>query len=372
MTQREYQEVHELLKALCAIPAPSHFEQARAEYCCNYLQKAGFGQAFIDEALNVICPWNCENSDRITVFAAHTDTVFPDTEPMPYYECDGKACCPGVGDDTASLAVMLVAAKHWKEQGVVPEQGIVFVCNSCEEGLGNLKGIRALMARYAGRVARLITFDSTLDIMVTGCVGSHRYRVKVETEGGHSFNRFGNENAIANLAAIIQKIYAIEVPVIGDSKTTYNVGTIEGGTSVNTIAQSAEMLCEYRSDNADCLQEMQRKFEAIFEEAQKPGVQVQVTKVGDRPCARGVQEDALQKLICRCRQVIAEKIPDPIRYHTGSTDCNIPMSLGIPAVAVGVYRGDQSHTRQEWVELESLRTGLDIAVDLIGAFLFAQ
>ena len=362
-------EVHSLLKELCAIPAPSHHEEKRAEYCKTYFDKLGFDKVYIDDAKNVVCEWNCEGSNQLTVFAAHTDTVFPDTEPMPYYEKDGKAYCPGVGDDTGSLAVMMVAAKHLKSLGKTPKNGILFVCNSCEEGLGNLKGTRELMKNYAGRIATFISFDSDIDVIHDSCVGSHRYEVEVLTEGGHSFGSFGNENAIANLAKIIARIYEIDVPKLEGTKTTYNVGIIEGGTSVNTIAQSAKMLCEYRSDNVDCLEYMKEHFEAIFKEAENDQVKLNITLVGDRPCSKMKDPTAQVALSDACKRISEKHIGRSVTSNSASTDCNVPLSLGIPAVAVGVWIGDGCHTREEWIEIESLKTGLKIAIELMESYL---
>lgn len=363
------EEVYSLLKEMCAIPAPSHHEEKRAEYCKAYFDKLGFDKVYIDEALNVVCEWNCEGSNAITVFAAHTDTVFPDTEPMPFYEKDGKAYCPGVCDDTASVAVLMVAAKHLKSLGNAPKNGLLFVANSCEEGLGNLKGTRELMKNYEGRISTFISFDSDLDVIHDSCVGSHRYEVEVLTEGGHSFGAFGNENAIANLAKIATKIYEIEVPTPEGTKTTYNVGTIEGGTSVNTIAQSAKMLCEYRSDNVDCLEYMKARFEAIFKEVENEKVKVNVTLVGDRPCARMQDPTAQINLSNACKAISEKQIGVPVTSVSASTDCNVPLSLGIPSVAVGVWKGHGCHTREEYLEIESLKPGLKVAIDLMESFL---
>ena len=133
-------------------------------------------------------------------------------------------------------------AKFFLENNICPKNGIMFVCNSCEEGLGNLKGTRQLFKDYEGKISKFITFDSSLNNLYNRCVGSHRYEVTVETEGGHSFNAFGNDNAIEKLSEIVSEIYKIEIPLKEGAKTTYNVGTISGGTSINTIAQSATIM----------------------------------------------------------------------------------------------------------------------------------
>lgn len=362
-------EIYDILKALCAIPAPSHYEDERALWCKNYLLEAGFEKVYIDEAKNTICEYGCESSNEITVFAAHTDTVFPDTTPMPFYEKDGKAYNPGIGDDTASVAVLLYAAKKILKEGISSKNGVMFVLNSCEEGLGNLKGTRALFDTYKNRIKRFITFDSNYDTFVTSCVGSHRYEVEVTTAGGHSFNAFGNKNAIAALSEIVSDIYKIDLPKKENEKTTYNVGTIEGGTSVNTIAQSAKMLCEYRSSDVECLKIMKEKFLGIFEKHNTDDVNVKVTVVGERPCAEGVDQNELDKLIAECDELYKGILGVEIVKNSGSTDCNIPLSLGIPAIAVGSYYGEKTHTREEWIEIESLGKGYELALALIKKYL---
>ncbi len=356
-------QMYQMLKELCGIPAPSHFEHKRAEYCKNWLENIGAEGVYIDEALNVIFPLNCDGSDEITTFVAHTDTVFPDMEPMPYFDDGERIHCPGVSDDTASVVVLLMMAKFFVENRIVPQKGIMFVCNSCEEGLGNLKGTRQLFNDYKGRIDKFISFDSNLNVVADRCVGSHRYEVEVLTEGGHSYGAFGNNNAIAKLSEMITKMYEIEVPNKAGTRTTYNVGTISGGTSVNTIAQNAKMLCEYRSDDKECLEIMQNKFETIFESACLEKVKVNVKKVGDRPCSN-IESEKIETLKGAIVPVIEEVIGEKVSFNSSSTDCNIPLSLGVPALCVGVNMHEGMHTREEWVDKVSLSLGLEVAIKL--------
>ncbi len=356
--------LYQTLKELCLISAPSHHEEKRAEYCREWLEKNGCKDVYIDSALNVIFPLNVENSDSITVYAAHTDTVFPDLEPLPYREEDGKIFCPGVGDDTASVCVLMMGAKYCVENNFHKDGGILFVMNSCEEGLGNLKGTRQLFKDYKGRVKQFVTLDSNINAMANVSVGSHRYKVDVKTPGGHSYGAFGNKNAIVELSKIAAKIYEIEVPVREESKTTYNVGTIEGGTSVNTIAENASMLCEYRSTNRECLEIMRQSFEKIFAEADRDDVKVSVEKVGDRPCAdidKSLQDCFTEKM----KAVIESVIKKELRVGSSSTDCNIPLSMGIPSLAIGVRAGGGVHTRDEWIEKDSIIKGMEIFLNVL-------
>lgn len=360
-----FNEVLDIIRDLCRIPAPSHDESERARFCKAYLDEMGCEGVYIDGADNVIFPYFCNVYDNITVFAAHTDTVFPDTEPYPYSEDKEKIYCPGVGDNTASVAVLMAVAKYFTEKKIKPSCGVLFVLNSCEEGLGNLKGTRALFDAFGHRIKRFVSFDCfSLNAVNNSCVGSHRYEVEVKTEGGHSFEDFGKKNAIGALSEIIGEIYRIDVPKDGNSVTTYNVGTIEGGTSVNTIAQSARMLCEYRSDSAVCLETMRKKFYDIFESANNDKVTVEVKKIGDRPCESGVDAESQGVLAGLCKGIMESVTGREVTLSPASTDCNVPLSMGIPAVCIGVYNGGGQHTRQEHMEKASLIPGLEIALEV--------
>ena len=358
------QEAYDLLLELAQIPAPSNHEQKRAAFCKEWLEKQGAQGVYIDEALNVVWPVGCEGKKPIAVFLAHSDVVFPDTSPLPLRVENGRIYCPGIGDDTADVAALLMAAKYIAENRLISKEwGVLLVVNSGEEGLGNLKGAKKIIADYGSRIREFISFDDHDCCGVNRAVGSRRYRVEFDTEGGHSYGAFGNRNAIACLASMIDSLYSMKVPAKG--KTTYNVGTISGGTSVNTIAQHAEMLYEFRSDERESLDIMERHFRAAVEFYRAKGITVTVTQVGDRPCSGDVDEQKLAELMERASAVSLRHFGKEITFGPGSTDCNVPLSLGIPAVCVGCYCGGGSHTREEYVETDSLLPGLKAAFDLI-------
>ena len=185
----------------------------------------------------------------------------------------------------------------------------------------------------------------------------------MKTQGGHSLNDFGRPNAIACLAEIIHSLYQVQVPQKG--RTTYNVGTISGGTSVNTIAQDAQMLYEFRSDERESLNIMQEKLDRILAEYREKGMDISCEVVGDRPCSGDVDAAALQQLSDRAAQ--AAKMwfsEEPVRL-AASTDCNIPLSLGIPAICIGCLYGEGEHTREERVQISSLLPGLKLCYQLV-------
>ena len=357
-------EARNLLIELAQIPAPSHYEQKRAEFCARWLREQGADGVFVDDTFNVVYPIGCTEFNDLYVFIAHSDVVFPDTTPLPLTVTEDRILCPGVGDDTANVVALMMAAKYIARNQLIPKDcGILLIINSCEEGLGNLKGCREIMKNYGHRIREFITFDGYARSIMNRAVGSRRYQICVETEGGHSYSKFGNRNAIAELANIIASLYAIAVPKSG--KTTFNVGTISGGTSVNTIAQYAEMLYEFRSDEKEGLEYMEKAFRNVIHTAEETGLSVTVTQVGDRPCSGVVNPVVQNALTTRAMETVSTYFGISPALCSGSTDCNIPLSMGIPAVCVSCIDGAGAHTRGEYILLDSQRPGLSVALSLI-------
>ena len=360
------EDTYKLLGDLVAIPAPSHHEEQRAEYVKKWLEDLGAEGVYIDSAKNTVYPLLVGGGDDIVVFEAHTDTVFPDTTPFELRSDGTNFYAPGVGDDTCSLAIMLTVIRYIIQNNVKPKRSILFVANSCEEGLGNLKGTKQLLYDYNRRVRELYTFDGKYPAVCDTCVGSHCYEVVCRTIGGHSFGAFGNPNAIHELSKLITALYSIEIPKKEGTKTTYNVGTIEGGTSVNTIAQSVKMLYEYRSDDVECLEFMKQAFEEKLAEARAEGkAEFDVNVVGIRPCGLDVDEQVFAAMKRLVENTMERHTGSTAKYHSGSTDCNVPRSLGIPALCPGVYQGGGAHTREDYVSIASIAIGLKIAADII-------
>lgn len=358
-------EMRQLLITLAAIPAPSNKEEKRAAFVKEWLEKQGAAGVYIDEACNVIYPVGVKEDNPLVVYMAHMDVVFPDETPLPVVVEEGKIKAPGVGDDTANLCGLLFTAKYIAQKRLLPKDGVgmLIVANSGEEGLGNLRGSKQICKAFGSRIKEFVSFDGYYQGGCVDAVGSKRYRVEIKTEGGHSYGSFGNRNAIAYMASLIDSLYSMKVPTKG--RTTYNVGTIQGGTSVNTIAQQAEMLYEFRSDSREDLEVMEGHFQAAVEYYRTKGITVNVEVLGERPCSGDVDEAEKQRLLERSKEILKKYTGLEPKFRPGSTDCNIPLSMGIPAVCYGVVDGAGAHTREEYVLEESLMPGYKIAFESV-------
>lgn len=354
------QELKDLIITLAQIPSPTGKEKKKAEYIKDWLQRQGAVGVWTDQTGNVCWQWG-KGKEHLTVFMAHMDTVFAESVELNVREKEGKLYCPGIGDNTANLACMLMAAKAAAQSGNEPAYPVLFAATTGEEGLGNLKGSRELFGTFGESVDQVICFDLYREAITCQAVGSVRYEISVNTKGGHSYNDFGNTSAIAAAADLIHRLYQTEVPQ--KAKTTYNVGTIRGGTTVNSIASEAVFTYEFRSIDRNCLEEMEMGFRRTLNEMQLPGVSVSVKEIGRRPCNGNVREERLEALTKAHEEILRRHTKTEVQRIPYSTDANIPLSMGIPAVNIGTISGGALHTEEEYIEQDSINEGLLIALE---------
>ena len=348
-----------LLRTLTEIPAPTGQEERRGAFCRQWLEAAGCAGVYTDGAGNVIYPHRCGGRHDAIVVMAHLDTVFPDRTITVREEGD-RLYAPGIGDDTANLAALLLAARYMARHDCdVP---VWFVADVGEEGEGDLRGCRQFFADHPN-IREFIGLDGQFGHYTVCPIGSRRYRVTVRTPGGHSFHDFGTPNAIERLSGLIQDLYRHPVPT--RARTTCNVGKITGGTSVNSIAQEAEMLWEFRSEAMDCLEEMEAAFRSAVDRCRAGGVTVEVEPIGVRPCMGTVDPVRQEALWQRCREALAHHYDAPPVPESGSTDANIPWSLGIPSCTVGCVDTGGAHTREEWINARQAPDGLAFLLRLV-------
>lgn len=368
---KEHQlEAEELLETLGKIPAPTRKEDRRALFCREWFLKHGGENVWIDDAKNVICAWRTDECEELVVFAAHTDVVFADENELPMKREGNILYAPGIGDDTANLVNLMMGAEFIMEHHLKTSKGILFVANACEEGMGNLDGCKEIFKTYGKRIREFYSFDGYMSQCTSFPVGSHRYRITARVKGGHSYLNFGEDNAIAILGELIHEMYRTEVPV--EDKTTYNVGYMQGGTTVNSLAQEAYMLYEYRSPSEKCLKIMKEKLDCLIGRFLEKGKNITVELLGVRPGKGIFPEGALEAWTEENIRIIRKFYDGPMDLQPYSTDSNIPLSMGILANTIGTIKGGAAHTREEWVDLDSQKAGMRIVLELMGKYIIQE
>lgn len=362
----EHERIVKDVITLTEIPAPPFGEERRAAAYLGMLRDHGLEEVEQDEIGNVMGLRRGFGNGGILVVAAHLDTVFPAGTDVRVRREGSRLYAPGISDDTWSLAVNLGFIRALDAAGIRTRDDILFVGDVGEEGLGDLRGVRHLFARsrHRDRIRAFLTVDSPeVDRIVAGGVGSRRYRVTFRGPGGHSYAAFGLVNPMYAMAEAARALAAVEVPK--SPPTTHCVSIVSGGTSINAIPNAVTMEVDLRSASAAELDRLDARFLAIVDEAVAAEnsarsinagvITAEVQRVGDRPAGETPAGAPIREFAAAA--VAAEGYTP--RFEFSSTDANVPMSLGIPALKVGAGgRGGRAHSLEEWLDVapeESLR-----------------
>jgi acetylornithine deacetylase/succinyl-diaminopimelate desuccinylase-like protein len=339
---------------ICQIPSPTFDEGERAAYVHARYEALGLKDVAIDAAGNVRGRRPGAGSGPSVAVVTHTDTVFPRGTDLTVKRQQGRLAAPGLGDNSLSIASALGIVEALDAAGVATDGDLYFAATTCEEGLGDLKGMRAYMEDVRDRIGAVVIVDGlTPGRIVHEAVGSRRYKVTYTARGGHSWNHFPAPSAVHILCRAVADISRVEVPKT--PKTTYNVGVIHGGTTVNTIACAAEMLLDMRSVDMRCLADLERSALAIIERQAKDGEgQATLELVGDRPAGVIPADHPLVQL---CTSIY-QTFDITTSSKAASTEANVPLSMGIPAVCLSVTPGENEHRLDEFIETAPLATGL--------------
>ncbi|HEY7809771.1 MAG TPA: M20/M25/M40 family metallo-hydrolase [Allosphingosinicella sp.] len=346
--------------ALTEIPAPPFKEAARAKAYADMFRARGLSDVEIDEAGNVLGLRKGTVAGPILIVSAHLDTVFPEGTNVKVRGEGDTLHAPGVGDDSSGLATQLALIDALNAAAIRTASDILFVGTVGEEGLGDLRGVRYLFnsGKYKGRAKAFLSLDGGgMDSMVTGGAGSRRYRVTFKGPGGHSYGAFGIVNPMAALASAVTELYALKVPA--SPKTTYSTSVVGGGTSVNAIPEDVWLEVDMRSESAAELAKLEASFLAGVERAvaaentarstREGKVSAEPKLIGDRPAGQTPESADVVRLASAAYK--AEGIP--LKYASASTDANLPISLGIPAVTLSrVSRNARAHSPDEWIGIE--------------------
>ena len=342
---------------MCQIPAPSYEEGEKAEYVRKKMEDAGLEDVHIDEVGNVLGTWSGTGNGPRIIIAGHTDTVFPRKTDLTLKKEGERYSCPGIGDDTRAVAELLSLARALNATGIRGEGDIVFCANVCEEGLGDLRGTKHVFGDKANHYDGFISIDDkNTSGIIYQAVGSERYLVTFHGTGGHSFTGFGIPNPIHAMGRAIGKISDFHTPK--NPKTTFSVGVVNGGTSVNVIAAECSMLIDMRSVDGEELARLSEKLHQAVEEAVKEEnarwedkenpVTVTFEQKGKRPAGTQEKSCRIVQAVNAANQALGM---ETLYIGAASTDSNIPISLGIPAVTVGWGgKGGGEHTIHEWYE----------------------
>jgi len=371
----QYDQVIADLIRITETPAPPFKEQARAQLFAAMLRDAGLADVTIDAEGNVLALRPGTADGPVFVVSAHLDTVFPEGTPIKVTREGDRLIAPGIGDDSLGLASILAWVRLLNANGVDTRQPILFVGTVGEEGQGDLRGVRYLFTKgeYAGRIAGFLSIDNAdAGRVVNAAVGSRRYRLAFRGPGGHSYGAFGIVNPMAAMAETVTGLYAINVPT--DPKTTYAASVVSGGTSVNSIPDEILLEVDMRSSDPAALAQLEQAMLAAAEAAVAGenaarstiagGVTLDPRLIGDRPAGSTPADHPLVRDAIASSQA-AGFTP---RLDASSTDANIPMSLGIPALTIGTGAGGgRTHSLGEYLEAgrERFIAGLSVGLGVI-------
>ncbi len=349
--------VRELI-TLTEIPAPPFKETKRAAAYLEMLREAKLADVETDAEGNVMGIRTGTGSGPMLAVLAHLDTVFPEGTDVKAKLEGTKLHAPGVGDDTSALALMLSVVRAMDAAKVQTPGDILFVGNVGEEGEGDLRGVKYLLqkGKYKDRIKRFISIDGgSQDGIVNGGLGSLRYRVTFKGPGGHSYGAFGLVSPAFAMGDAMARLSKLQVPSL--PRTTFNVGVVGGGTSVNSIPTDMFMLVDMRSESPGELKQVDDAFQRVVREAVDEENKVRSTAegkivadvklIGDRPSGT----TPTSTYLVQAAASVARVYGFTPTFEIGSTDANVPIAMGIPAITIGRGAGGRSHSMDEWIDV---------------------
>ena len=361
------QRLLDLAVTVQQIPAPTFAEGQRAAFIREQFSNEGLCDVAIDEVSNVYGRLPGAGFAPPLVVSAHLDTVFPASTGLAVTRTPERIYGPGIGDNSLGVAGLLGLVWALRRKQTILPGDVWLVANTGEEGLGDLGGMRAVVERFGERVlAYLILEGMALGHIYHRALAVRRYSITLRTAGGHAWVDYGKPSAVHELAALITRLAALPIPT--RPRASLNVGVIEGGTTVNTIAAEARLDLDLRSESARTLSELVSQMERLVQAANRPGLQAAAEMIGLRPSGRIPASHPLVRLAERC---LIEQGLRP-NLTIGSTDANLPLSLGLPALCLGLSTGGGAHTVDEYVNLAPLNQGMEQLLAVVeGALLSA-
>jgi acetylornithine deacetylase/succinyl-diaminopimelate desuccinylase-like protein len=349
----------DLIVSIQQIASPTFLEERRASFVEAQFRALGLVDVAQDVLHNVFArlPGTGDGTSPPLVVSAHTDTVFPAETDLSVKRNGRYLYGPGIGDNSTGVAGLILTAQALLERQLAPPVDVWFVANVCEEGLGDLRGMYAVVDRFGPEAAYIVVEGGLFGQISHQAIGASRFQITVTGPGGHSWGSFGAPSAIHILARIVTAVDQISVPAT--PRTTYNVGTISGGTSINAIAQSASLQLDLRSEEVAALNKLVAEVEQIVQKVarsvQRQGVTIDMAQIGRRPAGAISRNDPLVALAAAALQHVGW---DRVTFIKGSTDANVPLSRGITAVCIGLTESANAHRTDEYIDPVHLPDGL--------------
>lgn len=342
------------------IPAPTFEERNRAEFVCKMFASEGLRDVSVDELGNVFGCLKAKNKRKPLIVSAHLDTVFPRETNLNARREGGKVHGPGIGDNSFGVAALIGLNWMLRERNINLRGDVWFVANVCEEGLGDLRGMKAVVDRFGADILSYLVLEGlALGHVYHRAVGVKRYRVTARTSGGHSWSDYGKPSAVHELSKLVVQLAALNLPK--EPRTTINVGKISGGTSVNVIASEATLDLDLRSEEQESLAELVSAAEKLIHDANKLDVSVEAEAIGQRPAG---EMPANHPLVILAKDCLREQGLEA-GLISGSTDANVPLSRGYPAIVLGVTTGGNAHTTQEYINTAPVKQGMEQLVTFL-------
>jgi tripeptide aminopeptidase len=354
----------ELAIQIQQVPAPTFEEKPRAEFVRKRFVEEGLKDVVLDSVDNVYGRWTGDHGPdkkvKPLIVSAHMDTVFPSETSLHVTRDDERVYGPGIGDNSLGVAALFGMVWMIRERRIRLHHDVWFVANVCEEGLGDLRGMKAVVEQFGENVkAYLVIEGLSFGHVYNRAIGVKRYRVTVKTAGGHSWSDYGRPSAVHEAAKLITDITSLSIPVM--PRTTLNIGRISGGTGINVLASEATFELDMRSESTEILNSLVSQVERLIRNANKEGVKIEPAVIGERPAGEIASDHPLIKLAVECLREQGIKA----ELTCGSTDANIPLSRGLPATVLGVTTGDGAHTVHEFIDVGHVEKGMEQLVRFV-------
>lgn len=352
VASRYIEPIAERTTLLTQVSSPTGDEAARAKLLSDILAEEAYESVAVDELSDVTARIAGADRSKTLLLAAHIDTVFPHSADATVKREGNRLHAPGVGDNTISVAAVTLVKRLFDELAIVPEVDILVTGNVGEEGLGDLRGMRAVVDAHPEIGGAIALEGHSLGSVTHVGVGSRRLEVTFNGPGGHSWGAFGRPSAIHAAANAVSRLDGIDLPT--DPKTTLNVGIFEGGISVNTIAPQARLVIDMRSVEQASLETLVTRVDGVLAAAESSEIKVDVRIVGNRPAGRLPHDTGVAGVAAKALSLLGL---EPI-FHPSSTDANIPISRNIPSACIGLAGGGNVHREDEFIDLDPVPIGL--------------